>query len=174
MNAPKTLSEAKEHLESAQTRIAELESLVQGHDQVLAGFGIEPVTDAQGVTTYTSPRLTAATNEVARLQELVKVFESQESGTKAQLAARDETIAASAKEIAELKAAAKSVEARARELLSLQGGQPLAVDASDGAELTTGVLRTQLVTEKDPNAQYEIYKKIKAQEAKEKFNARRQ
>jgi hypothetical protein len=167
MNAPKTLSEAKEHLESAATRIAQLETLVQGHNLVLESFGIVAAVDEKGQTTFSSPRLAAAENEVAKLQAQITVFKTQEANTLESLAARDMTITASAKEIADLKAAATSVETRAREMLALRGGPPLNVDGADVAALTSDSLRAQLQTEKDPVARGKIYKDLKAQEAKE-------
>jgi hypothetical protein len=167
MNAPKTLTEAKEQLESAQTRIAQLETLVQGHDLVLESFGIQSATDEKGVTNYASPRLAEAESKLADAIAANKTHIEATCKMSAELAARDATIAANVKEIADLKAATQTVEARARELLSLQGGKPLAVDGADVAGLTSNALRTQLQTEKDPVARHKIWKDLKAQEAKE-------
>jgi hypothetical protein len=167
MNVPKTLSEAKENLESAATRIAQLESLVQGHNVVLESFGIVAAVDEKGNTTFSSPRLIAAENEVAKLQDQIEDFKCKEVDAIASVAARDATIELKLKRISDLEAAATSVEARAREMLALRGGPPLNVDGADVAALTSNALRTQLQAEKDPVARGKIYKDLKAQEAKE-------
>lgn len=167
MNAPKTLSEAKEHLESAATRIAQLETLVQGHNLVLESFGIMATVDEKGQTTFASPRLAEAETKLAEAIAANKTHIEETCKIQADLAARDATIATNAKEITELKSAATTVEARARELLALRGGPPLNVDGADIAALTSDSLRAQLQTEKDPVARGRIWKDLKAQEAKE-------
>jgi hypothetical protein len=169
MNAPKTLNEAREQLEAVNTQLAELRDVIEGHEAILEAFGMKRITEADGETVhYESTFIQERDAQIAGLNENV-VKLTADNKTLSELASgRETSIATLTARITQLEASAKTVEARAREMLASQGGPPLAVDGSDSMQLTADDLRKQLNTEKDPNARFAIYSKLKAQETKSK------
>lgn len=173
MSEPKTLTEAREQLEAVNTQLAEFSAKAASYDSLLTQFGIVAVTtDADGLVHYES---TVIQEKDAQLADLAaKHAEAIENarllkidfGTAVSAAATEK--ASYEARITKLEASQKTVETRARELVGSLGGPPLAVDSSDAAELTPDILRSQLQAAKEPSAQLEIYKKLKAAEAKAK------
>jgi len=168
MNEPKTLTEAREQLEAVNAQLTELQSVIEGHEDILSAFGMARITAADGAVHYESTFIQERDAQIIELRKSVETLESEKATAIEANKKWAEASSLASKRIAELEAAQKTVEARAREMLASQGGPPLAVDGSDGLQLTADDLRKQLNTEKDPNARFAIYSKLKAQETKSK------
>lgn len=167
MNLPNTLNEARELLEAAEAKIEGLTLAVKATDGFLEDAGIIRTTAEDGTIRFESPRLKELIEQNNQFEKTIEKL-TIDNKTLADFATGKDTLIEGYKsEVAALNAAAKTVEARAREMLANSGGAPLPVDGTDVIALTTAdALRGQLAAEKDPVKVFEIYKQLKAIEAK--------
>jgi len=166
----KTLAQAKEYLETRDEQVAQLTKTVAAYEsnESLAAAGIVRVDDPEKGVHFSVPRISELETNVSELMASLAKAQSETEALTGKLSESGNQNATLLKRVTELETSAKSVEARAREMLGNAGGAPLAVDAQDVQTLTASELRNRLATEKDPQVRSDTYWQLKELEAKEK------